>query len=51
MFASSDLIAASAPFVRADVREANTTDDRIPMIAITTKSSISVKPLLNFIMN
>jgi hypothetical protein len=51
MFARLDLIAASVPFDRADVREANTTEDKIPIMAITTKSSISVKPLVNFIID
>ena len=46
---TGSLIAASAPFERAVLRDASTTEAKIPMIAITTKSSISVKPLFFFI--
>lgn len=42
---SCALILASLPLLRAVFREARTTDDRMPMIAITTKSSMRVKPL------
>jgi hypothetical protein len=50
MFASSDWIAAAVPRDLAVVRDANTTDERIPMMAITTKSSMRVKPLEEFFM-
>ncbi len=40
---------ASAPRLRAVLSEANTTDERIPMIAITTSNSIKVKPRFVFI--
>jgi hypothetical protein len=42
------LTAASAPLARALLRDARTIEDRIPMMAITTKSSMSVKPLSLF---
>src|SRR3989338_6824737 len=35
---------ASRPFLRATLRDERTTDERSPMIAITTSSSMSVKP-------
>jgi hypothetical protein len=38
------LIDASLPLFLAVEREARTTDDNIPMIAITTSNSINVKP-------
>jgi len=39
------LTAASEPLPLAVLREARTTDERIPMMAITTRSSMRVKPL------
>ena len=45
----SDLNAAVLALVaRAPLTLDNTTDAKIPMIAITTKSSINAKPFLNF---
>src|SRR3990167_5722709 len=41
----SEIRRASRPFCRAVFKDARTTDDKIPIIAMTTKSSISVKPL------
>ena len=38
---------ASRLFVRALLRETSTIEAKIPMIAITTKSSMSVKPLVS----
>jgi len=38
------LTAPSEPLARALLSEARTTEERIPMMAITTKSSINVKP-------
>ena len=40
---------ASRAFERALLSDAKTTDERMPMIAITTRSSIRVKPRLNLI--
>ena len=37
---------ATLLFTRALFRDAKTTDDKIPMMAITTKSSTNVNPLL-----
>ena len=45
---SVDCAVAIRPLTRALLRDANTTDERSPIIAITTKSSIRVKPLLLF---
>ena len=42
--AVSDLNAATCPFVRALLKLTNTIEARIPMIAMTIKSSMSVKP-------
>jgi len=41
---TSDLKAAIFALLRALLRDTRTTDERIPMIAITTRSSMSVKP-------
>jgi hypothetical protein len=41
----SEIRRASRLLARAVESEASTTDERIPMIAITTRSSIRVKPL------
>jgi len=41
-----DLMEVLAALTRALFRDTSTTDERMPMIAITTKSSIRVKPLL-----
>jgi len=38
--------AATLPFTRALLSEAKTTDDKMPIIAMTTKSSMRVKPRL-----
>jgi hypothetical protein len=43
---ASDLKAAVLALTRALFNETITTDARIPIIAITTRSSMSVKPLL-----
>jgi hypothetical protein len=47
---ASPLKAATFAFVLADESDAKTTDERIPIIAITTSNSINVKPLLFFIL-
>jgi len=41
---SCDFVLASLPLPRAEFKEASTTDERIPMMAITTRSSMRVKP-------
>ncbi len=41
---------AMRALTRAPFRETRTTDDRIPIMAITTKSSINVKPFFIFIL-
>jgi hypothetical protein len=46
--ATSALKAAFCAFVLAEPSDVKTTDAKIPMIAITTKSSINVKPFLRF---
>ena len=43
-----DLIDAILPFSLAEFRDATTTADSIPMIAMTTRSSIKVNPVVNF---
>ena len=45
----SAFTALSAPLVLAVFNDANTTDDNIPMIAITTSNSINVKPLCKYV--
>lgn len=42
--------AASPPLSRAEFSEARTTEVKIPIIAITTNSSMSVNPFLYFIL-
>ncbi len=46
---TSDLNAASLALVLAVLSEAKTTEDKMPMMAITTKSSIKVKPFSLFL--
>jgi hypothetical protein len=43
-----DLKAVAFALPRAPFNETNTTDDKIPIIAITTSNSIRVKPLEKF---
>jgi hypothetical protein len=45
-----DLTAASLPLLLAVLSDPRTTDDKIPIIAITTNNSIRVKPFSFFIM-
>jgi hypothetical protein len=42
---------ASRDFWRAVFKDARTTDERMPMMAMTTRSSIKVKPRAVFLIN
>jgi hypothetical protein len=46
--ATVDLKAVAFAFPRAPLSDTRTTDDKIPIIAITTSNSIRVKPLEKF---
>ena len=41
---SVDFVLASLPLLRAVLNDASTTDDRMPMMAMTTSNSMRVKP-------
>jgi len=41
-----DIADAALPLLLAELKLTNTTDDKMPMIAMTTSNSINVKPLV-----